>query len=85
MDNQVLMYITIFSVVFGVIGIVIGLVPFLKKKGVPFGTILDNAQNAVDKANETVVLLDNLMPNNKVVDVLEIVAKWAKIAVGNAE
>lgn len=85
MNNQVLVYITIFSVAFGVIGIVVGLVPYFKKKGLPVGTILSNAQDAVDKANDTVVLLDKLMPNNKVIDILEIIARWAKIAVGNAE
>lgn len=85
MDNQVLMYITIFSVVFGVIGIVVGLVPFLKRKGFPIGAILDNTKDVVNKADETVTVLDKLMPDNKVIDVLEIITKWAKIAVGNAE
>jgi len=85
MDNQTLIYITIFSVVFGVIGIVVGLVPFLRKKGFPIGAFLGNAKNVVNKASEAVTTLDKLMPDNAVINVLEVIAKWAKIAVGNAE
>ncbi|WP_163195863.1 hypothetical protein [Clostridium thermarum] len=85
MDNQTLIYITIFSVVFGVIGIVVGLVPFLKKKGFPMGAFLGNAKNVVNRASEAVTALDKVMPDNVVINVLEIISKWAKIAVGNAE
>lgn len=85
MSNEVLIYITIISLVIGVIGIIVGLVPFLLKKGYPVGKALDNVQGIVDKADLLISAADKFMPNNPAVNVMEVISKWAKIAVGNAE
>lgn len=85
MTSQLLTYIIVFAVVLAVIAIVVGLVPFLRKKGVNLNSYFATANNVVTKANYTIDFLNEVMPDNKVVDILEIIAKWAKIAVGNAE
>ncbi|NLZ47192.1 MAG: hypothetical protein GX895_00120 [Clostridiales bacterium] len=85
MTSQLLTYIIVFAVALAVIAIVVGLVPFLRKKGVNLNSYFATANNVVTKANYTIDFLNEVMPDNKVVDILEIIAKWAKIAVGNAE
>ncbi|HCW04436.1 MAG TPA: hypothetical protein DGK91_07875 [Clostridium sp.] len=85
MASQLSTYIIILAVTIGVIAIVVGLVPFLKKRGINLTSYFATANKVVNKANYTVDLLNQALPDNKVVDILEIIAKWAKIAVGNAE
>lgn len=85
MGSELLTYIIIFTVALAVVGIVVGLVPYLKKKGINLTPYFATANNVVTTANYTVDFLNEALPNSKVVDILEIIAKWAKIAVGNAE
>lgn len=85
MGSQLLTFITIIVVIIGVLGIIVGLVPYLKKKGINLKPYFDTANKVINKANNTVDILNEALPDNKVVDILEVIAKWAKIAVGNAE
>jgi len=84
-NSQLLTYIIIFAVILAVVGIVVFLIPYLKKKGINLAPYFATANDIITKANYTVDFLNEAMPNNKVIDILEIIAKWAKIAVGNAE
>lgn len=83
--NQTLQIITMVIVLVGVLGVIIGLNPYLKLKGVNVSSILDNAQKVTESVDKVLGVVQDILPNNPTVGLLTIIEKWAKIGVGNAE
>ena len=85
MSNQMLQIIIMVTVLVGVLGLLIVLLPYLKSKGVNVSAILDSAQKATNNIDKAIAVVQDILPNNPTVGLLTIIEKWAKIAVGNAE
>jgi FtsZ-binding cell division protein ZapB len=60
-------------------------IPFLKKKNVDISKQLNTALDLVDKAGAALNVANEVIPTNPVLGTLNIIEKWAKIAVGNAQ
>ncbi|MFL0250416.1 hypothetical protein ACJDT4_08260 [Clostridium neuense] len=75
----------LFGVVGGVLGTIIFLFPYLKSKGVDIKAALSDIRNMVDVSGKTIDAISSIVPDNKAVSVLQTIEKWAKIAVGDAE
>ncbi|WP_234123435.1 hypothetical protein [Clostridium hydrogenum] len=82
---QLITIIIILAVTAGVLATLLFIFPLLKKKGVDAGKALDNAQTAVNTAGKLIDAATAVLPSNPALNILEIVEKWAKIAVGDAE
>lgn len=83
--NNIYIYAVLLGVLGGVIGSMLFLFPYLKKKGIDVGSKLDTAQKIVDDGDKILSIVKPILPKNQVVNVLDIIDKWAKIAVGNSE
>jgi len=83
-SNNTLMLISVFGVTFGVLGTMLGITPYLKKKNVN----VDGAIKGLnDKGEIAKAVADELKPilPKAAQTVIEIIEKWAPIAVGSAE
>ncbi|MFL0251236.1 hypothetical protein ACJDT4_12440 [Clostridium neuense] len=83
-SNNTLMLISVLGVTFGVLGTMLGIVPYLKKKNVNLdGTI----KELNDKGEIAKAVADELKPilPKSAQAVIEIIEKWAPIAAGKAE
>lgn len=76
----------------GILGILSGAVivmlivfPILKKRGIDVNDVLDQTKKAVDSSGKILTIVKSTLPNNGVLNILDIVQKWAQIAVGDAE
>ncbi|KOF57577.1 MULTISPECIES: hypothetical protein [Clostridium] len=86
MGNESIVAISVlFGVLGGVLGTIIFLFPYLKSKGVDLKSVLSDIENVVDVSGKAIDVISGIVPNNKAVNILEIIEKWAKIAVGDAE
>lgn len=72
------------GVMVGVLGSMVGLFPYLKKKGIDVDKAIGTVEKGLDTANIMMSVAEPLMPA-PVVNVLELIKTWAKIAAGNAE
>ncbi|AAK78850.1 hypothetical protein BJV85_003134 [Clostridium acetobutylicum] len=75
----------ILGILAGVVIVMLVIFPILKKRGVNIENMLDQTKKAVDSSGEILNVIKTTMPNNNVVNILQIVQKWAQIAVGDAE
>lgn len=86
MSNTSLISISIIlGVTVCVLLVLLALFPLLIKKGINLDNYFKETEKVVDTSNKLLGLANEVLPNNKAVNILEIIDKWAKIAVGNAE
>lgn len=85
LSQNVMLLITVVSVIVGVLGVLIGVFPFLKKKGYPIEKTLNTAQDVLQKAGSALDVAGQILPANPAINILKTIENWAKIAVGNAE
>ena len=78
-------FVIVISVIVFVLGVVIGLIPYLAKKGINTGKALNTAQKVIDGSDKILKVANEVLPNNPAVNILSVIEKWASIAVGNAE
>lgn len=83
--TELVVLFTIAGATFGVLITMVSIFPILKKKGVDVSKALDNAEKIVDASDKILNVASDVLPGNPTVKTLEIIEKWAKIAVGNAE
>jgi membrane-associated protease RseP (regulator of RpoE activity) len=72
----------------GVVGAVIGSIPtvtYFKNKGVNIDDKLAGIDKVIDAGDKILKVADSILPGNSIVNVLEVIEKSAKIAVGYAE
>jgi hypothetical protein len=82
--NNVMVIITTIGVTVGVLGIIFGFAMARKKK-IPVGEILNTANDIINTAGAVINEADKLLPGNKVITILQLIEKWTKYGVGNAE
>lgn len=75
----------IFGVVGGVIGTIMFLFPYLKKKGIDVTSVLLDVRKVVDTSDKIIDTVNEVLPGNPAVGALQVIEKWAQIAVGDAE
>ncbi|KHD35894.1 hypothetical protein NL50_11520 [Clostridium acetobutylicum] len=75
----------ILGILAGVVIVMLVIFPILKRRGANIENILDQTKKAVDSSGEILNVIKTTMPDNNVVNILQIVQKWAQIAVGDAE
>lgn len=86
MENiQLVTWSGIVGALVGVIIVMLIIFPVLKRKGIKVQDLLDQTKKVVDSSGDILNVVKTLMPNNNVVNILQIVEKWAEIAVGDAE
>lgn len=73
------------GVVGGTLGAMLVGFPLLRKKGVNVGTALDKAESVVDTSGKILDVAKEVLPTNPALVTLEVIEKWAKIAVGQAQ
>lgn len=78
-------FVIIIAVIVFVLGVVIGLIPYIKNKGINTDKALDTAQKVIDGSGKILKVANEVLPNNPAVNILSVIEKWAAIAVGNAE
>ena len=84
MSNLIILLI-ILAVTLAVGGIVVVLFPYLKKKGIQTEEVLKKADTFLQGFDTITSFADKLLPANPIVNILDIVGKFAKISVSNAE
>ncbi|WP_066019931.1 MULTISPECIES: hypothetical protein [Clostridium] len=85
MTNEGYQIIAIAGVVFGVLVFLLAALPYARKKGVNVENTIGTGKTMVDDADKILNVASDVMPGNSAIKVLEIIEKWAKIAVGYAE
>jgi hypothetical protein len=83
-STELLNILAIGGTTFGVLGTTLGAIPYFSKKS-NGDVVLNKAQSVVNSADKILAVANDVLPNNPVVNVLEVIEKWAKIAAGNAE
>lgn len=84
-SNNVLILISTVSIAWGVVGTVIGAIPYLTKKGVNVEKAIKNVDKGLTAADGVITVANELLPGNPVVNALKIVDKYAHIGVSQAE
>lgn len=82
--TNIALTIGVLGAIIGILGMGIGLIPYFKSKGIDVGATLSKIETALDDAYKILDVTKPLIPKD-VATVLEIIEKWSKIAVGNAE
>lgn len=85
LSQNVILLITVSAILVGVLGVTIGVFPYLKKKGYPIDKTLDTAKDVLQKAGSALDVAGEILPANPAINILKTIQNWAKIAVGNAE
>lgn len=58
---------------------------YLRKRGINFDILFKGAKVRIEEAEKVVAVAEEVAPNNKVVDVSEIILKWTKEGVEKAQ
>jgi hypothetical protein len=72
----------------GIVGIVLGSVPtfaYLKSKGINVGNALNTADKAIEDAQPVINVAKEILPDNPIVNVIDLIDKYAVTGVKNAE
>ncbi|KOF56823.1 hypothetical protein AGR56_09185 [Clostridium sp. DMHC 10] len=83
-SNNTLMLISVIGVTFGALGAMLGVVPYLKKKNVNVDGAIKELNNKGEIVKAVADELKPILPKSAQT-VIEIIEKWAPIAVGKAE
>lgn len=84
LPNTISILIATAGVTIGVLGIMIGAIPFLKKKGVDVDKTIKDLNTKGELIEGITDQLKPVLPK-KVVNVIDLIEKWAPIAAGKAE
>lgn len=84
-SNNILMIIATIGATFGVVGTVIGAIPYLTKKGINVQGTLSNVDKGLTAADSVLSVASELLPSNTIVNALKIVDKYAHVGVNQAE
>ncbi|PJI07459.1 MULTISPECIES: hypothetical protein [Clostridium] len=82
---QLITWSSILGVLAGAIMVMLIVFPILKKRGIDVNDVLEQTRKAVDSSGKILTIVKSAVPNNGVLNILDIVQKWAQIAVGDAE
>lgn len=82
---QLITWSGILGVLAGAIVVMLIVFPILKKRGIDVNDVLEQTKKAVDSSGKILTIVKSAVPNNDVLNILDIVQKWAQIAVGDAE
>mgnify|MGYP000844605698 FL=1 len=83
--NSIDILIAIGGAVVGVLGTMLFLFPNLKKNGVNVDGFIDKVEKGADEAGAIISVGKEVLPANPVINVLDLIDKWAKIAAGNSQ
>ncbi|AAK79508.1 hypothetical protein BJV85_002456 [Clostridium acetobutylicum] len=83
--TEIIMLFTIIGIILGVLITMLSIFPLLKKNGIKVSDILEETQKVVDASDKVLGVASEVFPKSGTVNILEIIDKWAKIAVGSAE
>lgn len=75
----------LFGVIGGVLGTIIFLFPYLKSKGINIKPVLADIKKLVNTSGKLIDAASIVMPSNKALSTVKTIEEWAKIAVGDAE
>jgi hypothetical protein len=82
--SSVVVLIGILGTIIGVLGASIGLLPYFKNRGVNVAEALSKIEAVINEADNILDVTKPLLPKD-VVNILDVIEKWSKIAVGSAE
>ena len=82
---QLITWSSILGVLAGAVMVMLIVFPILKKRGIDVNDVLEQTKKAVDSSGKILTIVKSTVPNNGVLNILDIVQKWAQIAVGDAE
>ncbi|AWI04082.1 phage holin, LLH family [Clostridium drakei] len=85
LNAQEISILVILGVVVGVLGIMLIIIPALKKNGINGEENLKKVQEIVGASDAVIKSIDAILPGNKAIDILKVIEKWAIIAVGHAQ
>ncbi|WPC40606.1 bZIP transcription factor [Clostridium sp. JS66] len=85
LNVQEMSILVMLGVVMGVLGIMLIVVPALKKNGINGEANLKKIQEVVGASDAAIKAVDGILPGNKAVGILKVIEKWAIIAVGHAQ
>lgn len=84
-SNNVLMLISTISITWGILGTLIGVIPYLKNKGINVQDTIQNVDKGLTAADGILNVATELLPGNSIVNALKIVDKYAHVGVNQAE
>lgn len=84
MNNATIIGITLL-VTLGIMGVVVGLMPILAKKGINVNEVLEKTDMVVYGVGTAVGIADKLFPNNPTVDIVAKIQNYARLGVHEAE
>ncbi|MFL0248847.1 hypothetical protein ACJDT4_00310 [Clostridium neuense] len=84
-SNNILMIIATIGATFGVVGTVIGAIPYLTKKGINVQSTISNVDKGLTASDGVLSVASELLPSNPIVNALKIVDKYAHVGVNQAE
>lgn len=84
-STNLLMVIATIGATFGIVGTVIGAIPYLTKKGVNVQGTIQNVEKGLTAADGVLTVASELLPGNPIVNALKIVDKYAHVGVNQAE
>lgn len=75
----------LFGVIGGVLGTIIFLFPYLKSKGINIKSVLMDIKSVINVSEKLIDTASGIVPDNKALNAVKAIEEWAKIAVGDAE
>ncbi|KAA8668668.1 hypothetical protein [Clostridium sp. HV4-5-A1G] len=85
MSSTTILFIVIVGLAVGVGATVLVLLPYLKKKGIDTGEILQKVEIGLQEIKKYTDAAKAIVPGNKFLNILSIIEKYAEIGVGQAE
>lgn len=84
MNELQISLVIIISVVAGVLAVLLGVLPYLKKKGINAGTVIKEVENKGEIAEKVADIIKPLLPKN-ITSTIDLIEKWGPISAGYAE
>ncbi|URZ06950.1 phage holin, LLH family [Clostridium felsineum] len=84
-ETEIIMLFTIIGIILGVFITMLAIFHLLKKKGVDISGILEETQKVIDTSDTVLDAKSKDIFENEDIEILKIIDRWAKIAVGSAE